>query len=63
VEIDTAHGRLVESADVGRAVTEERDRDQARAGQAAPAAVGKCAPTIAYEPSIPAVALVSAIRL
>jgi hypothetical protein len=53
----------VESADVGRAVTEERDRDQARAGQAAPAAVGKCAPTIAYEPSIPAVALVSAIRL
>src|ERR1022692_734486 len=34
---------------------------RSRADQAAPAAIGRCAPTIAYDPSIPADALVRCI--
>src|SRR5271165_3352497 len=35
---------------------------RSRADHAAPAAIGRCAPTIAYEPSIPADALVRCIE-
>src|SRR5260370_29872115 len=35
---------------------------RSRADQAAPAAIGRCEPTIAYEPSIPALALVRCIE-
>src|SRR5579875_2986082 len=35
---------------------------RSRADQAAPAAIGRCAPTIAYEPSMPADALVRCIE-
>jgi len=56
----------VERADVGRPVTEEGDGDLLGAAycadQAAPAAIGRCAPTMAYEPITPCSTLVRCIE-
>ena len=59
--------RLVERADVRRAVAEEADRDLARLRgtgptRPRPAAIGRWAPTIAYEPIAPCSTLVRCIE-
>ena len=58
--------RLVERPDVRRTVTEEGDGDLVGAAQlrrpGGAAAIGRCAPTIAYDPSIPLSARVRCIE-